>query len=79
MNQTLMVTTLGYFMFQPLLHMWYNKYCVMYYPVCGMVHIKDPLLLIRMSGPCSGFPHSLSGSFPYIQHHLTVNKMCVIT
>ena len=33
------------------------------YPVCGMVHIKDPLLLIGKSDPCSGdsgFPLSLS-------------------
>ena len=30
----------------------------MCYPVCGMVHIKEPLLLIRKSSPCggSGFP-----------------------
>ena len=34
----------------------------MCYPVCGMVHIKEPLLLIRKSSPCggSGFPLSLS-------------------
>ena len=32
------------------------------YSVCGMVHIKEPLLLIGKSGPCggSGFPLSLS-------------------
>ena len=33
--------------FQPVLHDWYNKGCGMCYPVCGMVHIKEPLLLIR--------------------------------
>ena len=34
----------------------------MYYPVCGMVHIKEPLLLIGRSSPCgsSGFLFSLS-------------------
>ena len=34
----------------------------MCYPVCGMVHIKDPLLLIDKSSLCggSGFPFSLS-------------------
>ena len=34
----------------------------MYYPVCGMMHIKEPLLLIGKSSPCgsSGFPLSLS-------------------
>ena len=32
------------------------------YPVCGTVHIKQPLLLIEKSSPCggSGFPLSLS-------------------
>ena len=30
-------------------------------PVCGMVHIKEPLLLIGKSRPCGGrFPLSLS-------------------
>ena len=34
----------------------------MCYPVCGMVRIKEPLLLIEKSSPCggSGFPLSLS-------------------
>ena len=34
----------------------------MCYPVCGMVHIKEPLLLIIKSSlcGCSGFPFSLS-------------------
>ena len=32
------------------------------YPVCGMIHIKETLLLIGKSSPCggSGFPLSLS-------------------
>ena len=49
----------------------------MYYPVCGMVHIKEPLLLIGKGSPCSGssgFPLSLSGTMPYVEHHITVNK-----
>ena len=39
---------------------WCNK--GMCYPVCGMVHIKEPLLLIEKNSPCgsSGFPLSLS-------------------
>ena len=39
-----------------------NKGRGMYYPVCGMVHIKEPLLLIEKSSPCGGrgFPLSLS-------------------
>ena len=32
--------------FQPVLHDWCNKGRGMCYPVCGMVHIKEPLLLI---------------------------------
>ena len=45
-----------------MLHDWCNKCCGMCYPVCGMVHIKEPLLLIGKSSPCggSGFPLSLS-------------------
>ena len=50
-----MVDPLVYFSFQPVLHD-----CGMFYPVCGMVHIKEPLLLIG-SSPCgsSGFLLSL--------------------
>ena len=53
---------LSYFSFQPVLHDWCNKGRGVCYPVCGMVHIKEPLLLIGKSSPCggSGFPLSLS-------------------
>ena len=53
---------LSYFLFQPVFHDWCNKGCGMCYPVCGMVHIKEPLLLIDKSSLCgnSGFPFSLS-------------------
>ena len=39
-----------------------NKGCGMCYPVYGMMHIKEPLLLIGRSSPCdgSGFPLLLS-------------------
>ena len=52
----------SYFSFQPVLHDWCNKGRGMCYPVCGMVHIKEPLLLIGKSSLCggSGFPLSLS-------------------
>ena len=40
---------LGYFSFQPVLHDWCNKGRGMCYPVCGMMHIKEPLLLIGTS------------------------------
>ena len=57
-----MVDPLSYFSFQPELHDWCNKGRGMCYPVCGMVHIKEPLLLIGKSSPYggSGFPLCLS-------------------
>ena len=57
-----MVDSLSFFLFHPVFHNWCNKDHGMYYPVCGMVHIKEPLLLIGKSSRCSGgsrFPHSL--------------------
>ena len=56
------VDPLSYFSFQPVLHDWCNKGSGMCYPVRGMVHIKEPLLLIDKSSLCggSGFPFSLS-------------------
>ena len=59
-----MVDPLSHFSFHPMLHDWCNKGRGMCYPVCGIVHIKEPLLLIGKSycSPCgsSGFPLSLS-------------------
>ena len=63
----------------PALHNWCNKGHGMCYPVCGMVHIKEPLLLIRKSSPCGSnrFPLSLSEwSFTNVQRHIAINKMC---
>ena len=56
------LTPIQRFSFQPVLHDWCNKGCGMCYRVCGIVHIKEPLLLIGKSSPCggSGFPLSLS-------------------
>ena len=53
---------LSYFSFQPVLHDWCSKDRGMCYPVCGMVHIKELLLLTGKSSLCggSGFPFSLS-------------------
>ena len=70
---------LSYFSFQPVLHNWCNKGRGMYYPVCGMMHIKEPLLLIGKSSLCAaaGFlSRYLSGPLPYVGRHITVNKMC---
>ena len=54
------VDPLSYFSFQPVLHDWCSKGHGMCYPVCGMVHIKEPLLLIGKSSPCGGSGFSLS-------------------
>ena len=67
------------FLVPTVLHDWCNKGRGMYYPVCGMMHIKEPLLLIGKHSLCgsSRFPLSyLSGPLPYVWHHITVNKMC---
>ena len=75
------VDPLSYFLFQPVLHDWCNKGCGMCYPVYGIMHIKEPLLLIGKSSPCGGSGLRLSLSewsdticvTPY-----NVNKMCSV-
>ena len=54
------VDPLIYFSFHPVLNNWCTKAHSMYYPVCQMVHRKEPLLLIIKS-TCSicMFPISL--------------------
>ena len=43
------------FLFQLVLHDWCNKGRGMCYPVCVMVHIKEPLLLIGTYVAAAGF------------------------
>ena len=60
-----------------MLHDWCNKGCGMCCPVCGMVHIKESMLLIKKSSLCgsSGFPVSLSEwSFTICPTPFNVNK-----
>ena len=45
-DRSFMVDPLSQFSFQPVHHHWCNKGRGMCYPVCGMMHIKEPLLLI---------------------------------
>ena len=61
LDRSFMVDPLSYFLFQQVLHNWCNKGCGMCYPVCAMVHIKEPLLLIGKNSSCGGsrFPLSL--------------------
>ena len=56
------IDPLSYFSFQPEPNDWCNKGRGMCSPVCELMHIKEPLLLIEKSSPCigSGFPISLS-------------------
>ena len=49
-DRSFIVKPLRYFSFQPVLHDWCNKGCGMCYPVCVMMHITDPLLLIEKTG-----------------------------
>ena len=50
---------LNYFSFQPVLHDWCNKDRGMGYPVFGVVHIEDSLLLIGKCSLCGGSGFSL--------------------
>ena len=82
LDRSFMVDPLRYFSFQPVLHDWCNKCCGICYPVCGMMHIKETLLL--KSSLCGGrrFPLSLlEWSFticltPY--HHKMKCVECVV-
>ena len=55
---------LSYFLYQPVLHHWCNKGHGMCYNNCGIVYIKEPLLLIKKNSPCS--PLYLSSPLPYV-------------
>ena len=39
-DRSFMVDPLSYFLLQPVFHNWFNKGHGMYYPICGMMHIK---------------------------------------
>ena len=58
-DRSFMMDPLSYFLFQPVIYDWCNKGCGMCHPVCGMVHIKEPLLFGKNS-PCGG------GGFPLL-------------
>ena len=74
----IMMDPLRYFSFQTVLHDWCNKGRGLCYHLCGVVHIKEPLLLIGKSSPCSGrsgFPLSQSEwPLSYVWRHINVNK-----
>ena len=61
--------------FQLVLHDWCIKGRGMCYPVCGMMHIKESLLLIGKSSSCSGsgfLSRYPSGPLLYVRRHITV-------
>ena len=69
-----MVDPLSYFSFQPVLHDWFNKGRGMCYPVCGMVHIKEPLLLIdKTTQKTNTKTHTKKGSYAKCKHNCTFN------
>ena len=53
-DRSFVVDPFSYFTFQLVLHKWCNKSRSMCYPVCGMVHIKVPLLLIEKNSTWGG-------------------------
>ena len=60
-----MVDPLSYFSFQPALHDWCNKGHGMYYPVCGIMHIKESERVAHVA--TAGFiSHYLNGPSPYV-------------
>ena len=63
------LTLRRYFSFQPVLHDWCNKGCGMCHPVCGMMHIKELLLLIKRVAhvvAAGVLSHYLNGPVPYV-------------
>ena len=70
------VDPLSYFSFQPVHHDWCSNGRGMCYTVCGMMHIKEPLLLIAHVVAAGFLSHYLSCFLPYVRRHITVNKMC---
>ena len=64
--RSFMVSSFSYVSFQPVLHDCCNKGRAMYYLGCGMMHKKEPLLLIGKSSPCGGSGFLLSLFLWYI-------------
>ena len=75
MDRSFIVDPLCYFSFQSMLHDWNNKGRCMSYT--GMLHIKEPLLLIRVAHVVeAGFlSRYLNGSLPYVRRHISVNVL----
>ena len=59
-DRSFMVDPMTFIFFQPVLHDWCNKGCDMCCSVGGIVHIKEPLLLIEKRSSCSAAAGFLS-------------------
>ena len=66
-----------YFLFQPVLHDWCNKYRGMCYPVCGMLRIKEPLLLFEHVC-CSFFIYLFDAIYMYSLFYGTFRLRSII-
>ena len=80
-DRSLMLDPLSYFSFQPVFHDWCNKGRGMCYPIDGMVHINEPMLLIEKKvahvvAAAGFFSRSMNGHLPYVRRHISVNTMC---
>ena len=76
LDLSFMVDLLSHLSFQPVLHSWCNKGCSIYCPDCGMVHIKDTLLLIEIVHEVGFLSRYLNDPLPYVQYNITIHKMC---
>ena len=56
-DPSLLVDPMTYLLLQPVFHNWCNKGRAMCYPVCGMVHIRERLLLIEKNNTTTTSPH----------------------
>ena len=76
-----MVDPLSYVTFQPVIHDRCNKGRGICYPVCWMVHIKEPLLLIGKIAHVAvgGFlSRCMNGPYRYVRCNITLNKVCLV-
>ena len=48
----------------------------MCYPVCGVVHIKEPERVAHLVAAAGFLSPYLNGPLPYVGCQITVNEMC---
>ena len=73
-GRSFIVDPLKYFSYQPVLHDWCNRPWYVLSCLWGVVHIKEPLLLIGKSSPCSGgsgFPLVYIYIYIFVVYHMS--------